>query len=165
MSKARRFRLSRRQDGAVLLVSLIMLVLMTLFALTGIRLSSVNLRIIGNYQWQKETEILVDTALEQVLSDAANFSPTTTAHDICSDGTVSDVGNCPLLAPARGTVTAPACSNARPAEGYSLAIGTLVPEDSDWTMRATATDSATSGATVTIVRGVTARLLAGNCPD
>lgn len=165
MTNGRPPRFSHRQSGAVLLISLIMLVMMTLFAVTGIKLSSVNLRIIGNYQWQKETEMLVDTALEQVLSDGNNFSPTATTHDICADGTVSDVGNCPLLSPSRGSITAPACSGVRPATGYSKKIGTLVPEDSDWVMRATATDSGSSGASVTIVRGITARLLAGNCPD
>jgi len=46
----RTLRLRKHQQGATLLVSLIILVVITMFAVTGINLSSVNLRIVGNAQ-------------------------------------------------------------------------------------------------------------------
>ena len=44
--------LKSRQRGATLLVTLIMLVVLTLFAVTAFNLSSVNLKIVGNFQAQ-----------------------------------------------------------------------------------------------------------------
>ena len=62
------------QRGATLLVSLIMLVVLTLFAVTGFNLSSVNLKIAGNFQQQRYLEASVQQAVEQFLSSPSGFA-------------------------------------------------------------------------------------------
>ena len=62
-----------RQRGAVLIVSLIMLVVLTLLAVSGIRSSSVNLRIAGNMQMQAEASAAAQQAIEEVISNT-NFT-------------------------------------------------------------------------------------------
>lgn len=163
-------RRQRSQRGVTLMITLIMLVVMTLFAVSSMRLANVNLKIAGNFQWQKQMEMMTDSALEQFISSANNFSSTAiqagtaTDQDICADGTVVASGNCSLLNAKVGTLSVPRCTGTRTASGYTKKLGELTPEDSDWVLKSQATDSV-SGAKVTIYRGVTVRLLAGNCPE
>lgn len=158
-----------RQRGVTLIISLVMLVVMTLFAVSAMRLSNVNLKITGNYQWQKQMEMLTDAALEQQASSSTSFDSaavqagTAVDSDICADGTVVAAGSCTLLNAKIGTVSVPRCVGAQPAEGYTIKLGELAPEDTNWLTTAQAIDSL-SGAKVTIYRGVTVRLLAGSCP-
>lgn len=159
----------RRQRGVTLIITLVMLVVLTLFAVSAMRLSNVNLKITGNYQWQKEMESLTDSALEQLNSSASSFDNaavqggTAVDQDICADGTLVAAGGCTLLNPDIGTVSVPRCTANRPAEGYTKKLGELAPDDTDWVTSAEATDSL-SGAKITIYRGTTVRLLAGHCP-
>ncbi len=140
-----------RQRGATLLVSLIMLVVLTLFAVTGFNLSSVNLKIAGNFQQQRYVEAVVQQAIEQVISTSTAFnSAAALPAPITIDGiTVS--------------FNLFSCNYYVTATGYTKKIGEMAPEDTDWEMRASATDSF-GGATATVSQGVRARLLAGNCP-
>lgn len=160
----------RRQHGVTLLVTMIMLVVLTLFVVSAIRLANTNLRITGNYQWQKETEMMADSALEQLISNVANFTDSTVQagtaadKDICTDGTVVASGGCSTLNPSVGTVSKPLCTASRPATNYTKKLGELAPDDNDWIVKAQITDPF-SGARVTIYRGVTVRMLAGNCPS
>lgn len=146
---------TRRQRGATLLVSLIMLVVLTLFAVAGFNLSSVNLKIAGNFQQQKAMEAAAQEAIEQVLSSSASFG-----------GAKQDISVFPytvtVTGPAGGT-TGPKCNYAVTAKGYTKKLGELTPEDTDWELRASVTD-AISGARAVIVQGVRMRLLSGNCP-
>lgn len=151
------------QRGMVLITTLVMLVLLTLFVISGIRLSNINLQIVGNYQWQREMEMLTDSALEQVISSVANFADTAAAKDICQDGALVVSGGCALANPKIGTVSQPHCTNSETASGYTKKLGELAPEDNIWVLDATATDSLT-GARVRIHRGITVRQLAGSCP-
>lgn len=140
----------QRQRGATLLVSLIMLVVLTLFAITGFNLSSVNLKIAGNYQDQKEMEAIVQQAIEQVISTPTAFSLTPTSQTITISGRTV-------------TITAPKCNYTVTAKGYTKKIGEITPEDTDWEIRGSVAD-ATTGAQAAIVQGVRIRLLPGNCP-
>ena len=147
-----------RQRGATLLISLIMLVVLTLFAVAGFNLSSVNLRISGNFQSQRGLEAVIQQALNQVLSTSTAFSLTPTAQTICVNGAV---GTC-----AGGynvSVTTPVCNYFRVASGYGKDVEALAPEDTDWEIRATATDALTS-ATARLTQGIAIRLPKGNCP-
>ncbi|MGQ0522218.1 MAG: pilus assembly PilX family protein [Betaproteobacteria bacterium] len=143
------------QRGATLLVSLIMLVVLTLFAVTGFNLSSVNLRIAGNFQMQKTMEAAAQQAIEQVISASASFG-----------GLKQDISVPPytvtVTGPAGGT-TGPKCNYAVTAKGYTKKIGELTPEDTDWELKAEVSDTS-SGARATLVQGVRVRLLSGNCP-
>lgn len=159
MTRNRPFR-RQRQRGATLLVSLIMLVLLTLFAVAGFNLSSVNLKIAGNYQALKSLEAAAQQAIEQVLSTTAAFSLVPVTDTICVGG-----GTAPACTGGYAVqiTPAPRCNYAVTAKGYTKKIGELTPEDTDWEIRAAVTDAGT-GATAAIVQGVRIRLLAGNCP-
>src|SRR5579859_740615 len=137
------------QRGATLIVSLVMLVVMTLFAISAINLSSMNLKIVGNMQSQRLMEMAAQDAIEQMVSTSTYYSLTPTAHSFTISG----------LAVA---VSAPACSRSTPATGYSATSG-ISPEDDDWEFVATVTDGLT-GASLALHQGVRIRMLAGNCP-
>lgn len=141
----------QRQRGATLLISLIMLVVLTLFAVAGFNLSSVNLKIAGNFQEQKTMEAAAQQAIEQFISTATAFSLTPPApQTIAVSG--YNVG-----------VSSPRCNYSATAKGYTKKIGELTPEDTDWEIRAAVSDPVT-GAQAAIVQGVRVRLLQGNCP-
>ena len=149
-----------RQRGATLLVTLIMLVVLTLFAITGFNLSSVNLKIIGNFQQQKFTEATVQMAIEQLLSSVGNFSPPAA---LCLPSGAAPSGT-PLACAAATDVLVerPRCNYSSSAKGYTKKIGELAPEDTHWEVRASFLDAATR-ASAAVVQGVSVRMLAGNC--
>ncbi|MBE0613898.1 MAG: hypothetical protein IH604_09560 [Burkholderiales bacterium] len=81
----------RRQQGATLLIGLIMLVLLTLMATTTFRLGKSNLQIVGNMQFRNETVRAAEEAVEAAISVPTSVSvASTTSVDINADGT-SDV--------------------------------------------------------------------------
>lgn len=153
---------TRRQSGATLIVTLIMLVVLTMFAITGFNLSSVNLKIVGNYQQQKETEAYVNRSIEQVISTVSIF---TTPAAICQPSGAAPSGT-PLACAAAADVLIekPRCNYTSPAKGYTKKLGELTPEDTSWEIRASHTDPVTKASTA-IVTGVGVRMLAGNCPS
>jgi hypothetical protein len=59
--------LPQAQQGMVLVVGLIMLLLLTLMVSTAFNLSSSNLLGVGNQQWRSEALAASDVALEQVI--------------------------------------------------------------------------------------------------
>lgn len=65
--------LKKDQQGATLLISLVMLVLLTLFAISALNMSTTNLSIVGNMQARMEAQAAGMQAIEQVMSSAANF--------------------------------------------------------------------------------------------
>lgn len=136
------------QTGTTLVVSLLMLIVLTLLAITAINTSSVDLRVAGNLQAQQEAEAAVQQAIEQVISSIANFN-TPTAQTITINGL--DVN-----------VEAAQCLGASPASGYSATWG-LAPVDTYWEVIAS-TNESTTGAQATIHQGVEIRLPAGSCP-
>jgi Tfp pilus assembly protein PilX len=138
----------RRQEGSVLVVCLVMLVLVTLFGLSSVNSSVVNLKIIGNSQSLKSLESSTLQAIEQVIGSLASFQ-TPAAHTV----TVNAYSI---------TFTAPTCLASSPAEGYS-ALSAVSPEDTYWELQAAATDPVT-GANVAMSQGVKIRLNAGLCP-
>ena len=144
----RPLRFRHRQKGATLLVSLIMLVVITMFVVTGINLTSVNLRIIGNAQIQRKLEAAVQEAIEQEISNPAAFSATAVVMTATIDG-------------FNVTVSAPGCKFSTVAAGYSRTQD-IAPEFTYWDFQATATD-ALSGANATIHQGAKIPLPAGNC--
>ena len=136
-----------RQQGSVLVVCLVMLVLVTLFGLTAVNSIVVNLKIVGNSQSLKSLESSTLQAIEQVIGSLASFQ-TPAAQTLT-------VNNYSVA------VTAPTCLSAAPAAGYS-ALSALSPDDTHWELQATATDPS-SGASVAMSQGVRIRLNAGAC--
>lgn len=143
-----------RQEGATLLVTLIMLLIFTIFTLTTVNSSTINLKIVGNMQAKKQVETDTQQALEQVLSSLANFTTPATVQTIT--GSYSTV-----------TVPARVCLRETDAPGYfmtSASQPSLAPKDQLWEVRASGQDTVT-GAVAVLTQGVKIRQPVGSdCP-
>jgi hypothetical protein len=159
-------------------ITVIMLVLLTLFALSVINMSTVNLRVANNEQVKTQSVASAQQAIEEVVSTnfAENPQPMTLAVDINSDGKPD----------YNVAVAKPVCNNSVPiklveldirqpsdvacfasaASSGSGAVGTApagnsVCSNTQWDVSATTTDVANSGATVTVHQGVGQRVPIG----
>lgn len=138
------------QRGATLVVVLIMLVILTLFAIAAVNLSSANLKVIGNMQARTAADAAASFAIEDTMSSISWF----TANSATVRSVVAPNG-------LTAQVQARGCKYALPASGYS-AVQPIVPEDTAWEFRVEVTDPATN-AKVAMTQGAKIRLLAGNC--
>lgn len=137
-----------RQRGATLIVSLIMLVVLTLLAVSGMRSSNVNTRIAGNMQVQEEAMESAQQAIEESISNS-NFTRVTPATQTVGPYTV--------------TFAAPICQSATavrkndpglPADGSCLGnAGASYCYWTTWEVAASAVDNKT-GVTTSIHQGV-----------
>jgi hypothetical protein len=173
-----------KQSGMVLIVTLAMLVVLTLFVISMIRLGNTNAAIVGNMQAQKGVEGEAQQAIE-IAMNKFNF------FDDAVQDTNSWAAGTPLTEPSRngeqyvtysnlwtaytptGATAAPAtqstdirayrpqCLFFEPTTGYSALSG-IAPQDTYWDMAVTASDSKT-GASSEIHQGLQIRLPAGNC--
>lgn len=172
---------SRSQRGMTLLVSLIMLVVMTLFAITAIRTGNIGLKIVGNQQMQKLMESAAAQAVEQVVSNLGNFDSATTiaptatvAQSVC----VNPAANTPPVVLATNSMTTPGvcasgiqvdvapvrCIAAKRQSGGSL-TQPMATYENTWEIVATVTDRLYgSGAKAVFHQGVMVRMLASSCP-
>src|ERR1043165_5228386 len=132
----------KRQRGAVLLVSLIILMIITLFVISSANMSSSDLRTVGNFQSKLVIGQDAQQAIEIVLSNVNNFI-TPTAQTVTVNGI-------PVA------VATPACLGYTIARGYT-AVNNITLYDTNWAVTATGTDPLT-GATSTITQGVRIRL-------
>ena len=142
-----------RQRGTTLLISLIFLVILTLFAVSGMNTGVINLRTANNAQMMIEAEYAAQQQIEAVLSGVAPFvtavlgAATTTNVDVNGDSVTDFV-----------VVTQPpVCLSMVPAPGYSYEFAASAPKDTVWQVSATASDSV-FGATSTLRQGVKIRL-------
>lgn len=172
----------QRQRGITLLIALIMLVLMTLAAITSFNLGRSNLMVVSNQQHRDEAEASAKAALEEVLSKTA-FSETPTtpfgtsntkSYDANGDGNdditvkVGETGNSKNPAPCIKNFTV---LPADPSDTTSLGCASGVSQqfgiagastwgaqcaDIIWEVTAIAEDSATE-ASVTAVMGIRIR--------
>lgn len=73
------------QRGAALIVSLIMLLLITILAVTAFRLGKSNLQIVGNIQQRSQDIGSAQTAIDQVISTTQfTFTPTDAVTNPCN---------------------------------------------------------------------------------
>lgn len=141
---------AKKQVGASLLISLIMLVVLTLIGVTSMNLNTTSLKIVGNMQAQKALDNAAQEANATLLGSFSNFAvpvPTPAAMTI----------NGYSVTPSK-----PICKKSLLAFGYQF-DDPLAPEDTNWELQASASDSLT-GATAIIHNGARIRLPAGNCP-
>ena len=105
---------SFRQHGAALFVSLVMLVVITLFVVSAINMSTVNLRITANTQARGEAIAAAQQAIEQVVSTNFPVNPQeqTIAVNLHNDSTKTDY---------TVTVARPTCVNTVPISQEELA--------------------------------------------
>lgn len=150
-----------RQRGVTFVVVMVMMVMMTLFVVSAINLSNVNLKIVFNFQQQRENEAIAQQAIERIMSDASNFSFTPGSRDICADGSVVATGACAFGNASIGLVEAPDCTSSKIKKGYSKKLDERVPEETMWEVRSTVESS--NGARVRIRQGVLIPMLPDNC--
>lgn len=173
-----------RQRGMTLLVSMIMLVVLTLFAITAIRTGNIGFKIVGNQQAQKVMEAAAQQAIEQAISNLGNFDPTLVidpsfqaTQRVCINATAGDppaVIN-PIQANQPWNSWTGACTSGTPVDvmpvrcistkrtpggSTTQSTGTF---DNIWEITATVTDPLT-GARATYHQGVKIRMLSGSCP-
>lgn len=165
----------RSQHGATLLVGLIMLVLLTLIAVTGFNLSKSNLRVVGNMQTHNEVVATAKSAVEEVLS-TSNFSSTPSAslggsnvksYDINGDGTADVtvtmvpqpcVKSYQILPVDPNDTTALGCASSVQQNFGIAGSATWGAQCADivWEVTAAATDNVT-GANATVTQGIRVR--------
>ncbi len=174
----------RKQAGATLLVALVMLVVLTLFAITAINFTNINTKIAGNQQFRKEAQSAAQQAVEQIISNDFTTNPlaTNVNIDVNNDGVndyvvqvarptclvskpimvseldVSIADDQPCFTSAKGTTTGLVSTTG--GGGSSLC------SNSQWDIQATVTDSGStgssgSGASVVLHQGVSKRVAVG----
>lgn len=129
MSPARR----SRQGGATLLVSVMMLVLITMLALTSYRLGSGNLKIVGNMQERNQTFSAAQSTIEHVLSnpgftgapdsaiaEPCNGVPNTRCVDVNGDGAPDVSVRIGSLQPTGELNVAPCVQQVKPVANSTL---------------------------------------------
>lgn len=139
-----------RQRGAVLFITLIVLVAAILLGITLSGLSRSNLQIVRNNQSEQLRIATAQRAIEQVLSDVNNFNSPTASISIASTNGM------------QVTVSNRACLRSVAASGYSAVSGSMPPIDTIWSFTVTVIDPVTGGSTV-ITQGARIRMLTGAC--
>lgn len=141
-----------QQQGSTLLVSMIFLVVLTLFGVSSINSSSLNLRIAANSQFQQQAMAAAQMGIEQAIGSLTTFtapSTQTLAVDINRDGTPDYTA----------TVSPAVCLSSKPESGNSVIFcrDNACNNNTNWELVSTVNDSST-GAKVTIRQGVKVKL-------
>lgn len=148
-------RPAQAQQGATLIVALIMLTLITLLVLNAFTLSSSNLKAVGNMQARDESIAAANQAVELVVSSSFTDAPVAQEVnvDINKDGTTDYT-----VAIATPTcIKAIEIPNPNKCDENLKALCAENNWNTDWDLRATVGDAA-SGASVVVHQGVRVRL-------
>jgi type II secretory pathway component PulK len=144
----------RSQQGATLVVTLVMLLMLMLMVGSSYTLSGTNLKAVGNMQFRNEAIASANIGIERVLGSAFTTAPTAEQLnvDINNDGTTD----------YQVSMAAPICLSAKQSAGSSLCgNGTLPMCSQDWNtvweLNATVTDAVT-GTAVKVRSGVRVQL-------
>lgn len=167
-----------KEKGAILLVSMIMLVVLTLLVVFAIRSGNTNLRIAGNMQSQAEATAVTQQVIEQVIEQikvtenialiAAQSVPVSVGAVTYNVAVAAMASKCVFEIPVLNSALNPANANDLPCfespdvDKAITAGGTLTSKPSacktqQWEIEAGVTDGA-SGAKVTQVQGITIRV-------
>lgn len=176
-----------RQRGATLLITLTMLVMLTLFAITSLNTANTNLKVVGNMQARNEATNIAQEVIETVLSSPLFISNPTNAilapcgstntvcTDINADGTndyttvLSPAPKCVTVVPIKNAALVLSnpedlgCSSGQAQQfGVTGAVtGDSLCSNTVWEITAVTTGSS-SGATATIIQGVGSRISTDN---
>ena len=82
---------ARRQSGATLLVTMIMLVVLTLFVLAAVNLNTSYSKIVGNVQARRLVDAVAQRAVDQVVNDNLFVDGRTTAVKIADNAAALSV--------------------------------------------------------------------------
>jgi hypothetical protein len=180
-------RIGYSQRGATLVIGMIMLVLVTLFVLAAINMSTVNLRVMGNEQARNEAVAAAQEAVEQVTTTDFTKNPPTTAApatvsvDINGDGTADYTATvsatCLNSVPVKSTELNQAdpvhdgpcfISNTSNSSGIAggAGAGNTLCSATQWDVNATVSDATanTTGTAVTLHQGISKRIATGDTP-
>lgn len=162
--------LANRQRGIVLILSLIMLVVLTLLAVSAIRLSTVNLRTVANAQSRNEAMSTAQRTIDLVLSsnftdNIAGTASTVTVSEGGKDYTVVIARPCLVRsAPVQNIALPPPAApppgkTCGPYPECTCRLGGTYSQCSDtiWQIQATST-SGWFGATISITQGTGIRM-------
>ena len=141
----------QQQRGISLVMALIMLIVLTLTAISSTSSVNSGLRIAGNMQTQDEVLTAAQLAIDDQLSSLANFTTAvnrTVDIDINRDGT-NDYSV---------ALAAPLCISTALGQQDSYQLSNSSPNKTYWEVRADVTDART-GATATVYQGVRITLL------
>jgi hypothetical protein len=172
----------QRQRGATMVVALIMLLLLTLVAVTSLNMSKSSLQIVGNLQGRSQNMVTANGVSEQVISTTQFFTnpaATINVNGAWANSTTVDVyGDGKMMLPV--TVTPPRCIAAQPipvtalvltnrddlgcsrgvAQNFGVAgadTAASLCANSTWDISTQANDTVTNAA-ATIVQGVAVRI-------
>lgn len=145
---------SRSQQGATLVIALVMLLMLMLMVGSAYTLSGANLKAVGNMQFRNEAIAAADVGLQRVIGSAFTGSPTAEQQDvdINNDGTKDYTVS----------MEAPVCMSVKRSPSTSACTGPLEPMcskewDSIWVLNANVTDNVT-GTSVRVRSGVRVHL-------
>ncbi len=149
-----------RQGGTTLITALVMLVVLTLMALSAMRASTTNIQIAGNTQMEGETIAAAQQGIDQVLSNnfTANPVPVNLSVDINDDGK-SDYPVVVTPTSCMGSVILPMNTPSLPKQCYKDGVYNASDTSpsycaaQQWELTSQATDPSTSS-TQTIHQGV-----------
>jgi Tfp pilus assembly protein PilX len=144
--------IKHKQHGVVLVVALIMLVVLTLLVVASVKLSTTNLKIVGNEQAIRAMEAAAQQAIETTIQNINFSAPVVTTPVAINTGTTNA---------ASVAIAVPECQGSVSVAGNSIAIGALPGgvQTTYWDVQASVTDPAT-GAKVEIHQGIKTDLLA-----
>ena len=170
---------ARQQRGSTLLVALIMLMLLTLIAVSAINSTTASIQIVGNAQFREEARSAAQQAIEGTMSGNFTAAPASATLTIGSYTANVILPVCtgskplknadldkddPLDAPCFSTSTV-SQSGIIYASGVPSATGQSWCLQQQWDVQATVNDSNVTGARVDIHQGVGMRVPAGTeCP-
>lgn len=175
--KLRRFPSAGWQGGAVLLVSMIVLVVITLLAVFAIRSGILNLRIAGNMQFKAEASAAAEQAIERQIeiimaTESINSIGAQTLPVVIGNATytvaVAPMTACLLEVPVLNSELSPSkpadlpCFEGQDSDKLVSASGALISQASgckrqQWEIEASVTDEST-GSSVTHVQGLAIRV-------
>ena len=153
---------SRRQRGVTLLISLIMLSMLTVFAVAMIRLSSSSMLIAGNMAVQRQLTDSVQQAIETELNSPNFVNDAVNKTGIWAAGVTSYSEPSAQYNGYTITLTRPTCLTEQQAPGWAATEAAITLKDTYWEVTATGTDPL-SGASVSLTQGIRITLPANNC--
>src|SRR5258708_14866662 len=111
--------MKRSQGGATLLISLIMLIMLTLFAISAMNSGTINLKMVGNMQVRSEAMDASQSTIEGVLSSVQFINTPNDAIPLglacgTANTTCTDVNNDGIPEYTTKLTPTPACVQARP---------------------------------------------------
>lgn len=122
--------IKRRQAGTTLVIGMIMLVLMTLLAVTSFNLGKGEYQIISNMQFQSEATSAAQMALEQVVSNLSFSSnpgnvfasPCSGANTVCFDTNGDNQNDVTVKIKSRSDADKPVCIAAKIIKNSALVL-------------------------------------------